>query len=91
MEKCNRHGSTETPGTSEFIWTRYAIKRYGKRNDAGEWRREEKTRKTKKEMNEIQERTEMSLEELGDATSDKKRWREVIISIARAQRVEGTG
>jgi hypothetical protein len=47
-------------------------------------------RPRKKRMDEIQERTEMSLEELRDATSDRKRWREVIMSIARAQRVEST-
>jgi hypothetical protein len=47
-------------------------------------------RPRKKWMDEIQERTEMNLAELRDATSDRKRWKGVIMSIARAQRTDST-
>jgi hypothetical protein len=48
-------------------------------------------RPRKRWMDEIQERTEVNLVELRDAISDKRRWRGVIMAIARAQRADSTG
>jgi hypothetical protein len=47
-------------------------------------------RPSKKWMDEIQERTEMHLEELRGTTSDRKRWNGVTMAIAKAQRADST-
>jgi hypothetical protein len=75
---------------AEFLWTCYAIKRYGKINDVGELRRQEKIRKIKKWMDEIQERTEMNLVELRDTAVDRKAgeessWRSLELNKLTAQ------
>jgi hypothetical protein len=50
-------------------------------------------RPRKKLMDEIQEKTEMNLAELRDATMDRKRWKArkgVTMTVTRAQRVDNT-
>ena len=47
-------------------------------------------RPRKKWMDEIQERTGMNLEELRDASTERKQWRRFIMTVARVQRTDNT-
>src|SRR5688572_11306642 len=72
-------------------WTCHAIRRIGKGNDASIWRGKEKQgRPRKKWMDEIHEVTRMNLAELRDATADRRKWRGLIMTVARVQGTDST-
>ena len=69
---------------TDVLWTCDANQWPRKRNDAGMWRRKEGKRTTKNEgMDEIHERTAMSLAGLRDAVRDRGEWRQFITMVAR--------
>ena len=73
------------------IWTCYEIRWFRKGNDAGIWRGKEETRKTKEKwMDDIHETTGMNLAELRDVTSERKKWRRFIMTVARVPRTDST-
>ena len=84
-------GSNSAKKEVRILWTCYAIRWIGKRNDAGtrSWKEEERTTK-EKWMDEIHGVTGMKLAELRDVTTERKQWRRLVKPVARAPRVDST-
>src|SRR6218665_3000266 len=79
---------------ARIIWTCYAMRWTGKKNDAGirRWKEEKRTTKEKRRkwMDEIHEVTGMKQAELRDVTAERKHWRRMVKTVARTRRVDST-
>ena len=76
---------------ARILWTCYAIRWTGKKNDAGTRRWKEEKRTTKEKwMDEIHEVTGMKLAELRDVTAERKHRRRMVKTVAITRRVDIT-
>src|SRR6218665_1143966 len=85
---CSVYATNSAKKKVRILWTCYAIRWTGKKNDAGTRRRRGRPRR--KWMDEIHEVTGMKLAELRDVTAERKHWRRMVKTVARTRRVDST-
>ena len=88
-----RNATTKsTKKEARILWTCYAIRWIGKRNDAGTRKdgRRRRGRPKRKWMDEIHEVTGMKLAQLRDVMTGRKQWRRLVKTVASAQRADST-